>query len=298
MTDQPNFWGTGVALVTPMKTDGTIDFDQLSRIIEHVITGGVEYIVSLGTTGEAVTLTTQECKQVVRFTVGEVKGRIPVVAGLFGSNWTAKLVQYVRDFDFSGIDGILSSSPAYTKPSQEGLFQHYAALARESPVPIILYNVPGRTGMNIAPETMFRLAKTHTNIVAVKEASASLDQIQKLTKHAPDHFTILSGDDPSVLSHMVHGVKGAISVIANAFPKTFSDMIRLGLDGKFADADVLHKQMQDIHSWLYVEGNPVGIKAALEYQGFGTRQVRLPLVPMSESNQAKLVAAIETSGLK
>ena len=297
MTSQPTFWGTGVALITPLHLDGTIDWEQLARVIDHTIAGGVDYIVSLGTTGEAVTLTTQECKQIVRFTIGEVKGRVPVVVGLFGSNWTAKLVQYVRDFDFSGIDGILSSSPAYTKPSQEGLFQHYAALAKESPVPIILYNVPGRTGMNIAPETMFRLAKAHENIVAVKEASANLDQMQKLTKHAPENFTILSGDDPSVLSHMVHGVKGAISVIANAFPKTFSQMIRLGLQGKFAEADVLHKQMQDIHPWLSVEGNPVGIKAAMQHLGFGSRQVRLPLVPMSESNRQKLIEAIQSSGL-
>ncbi len=282
------FRGTGVALVTPFK-DQAIDFNALADIIDHVLNEGVEYLVPLGSTGEAVTLTTQECQQVINFVVERAKGKVPVVGGLFGSNNTARLIKYIKDFDVSGLDALLSSCPAYVKPSQEGLYLHYSAIAEMSPKPIILYNVPSRTGVNMLPPTVIRLAEQHPNIVAIKEASGDLSQIEKITKNCPKEFVVLSGDDPTAMASLSIGAQGVISVIANAYPRIFSDMIRYGLKGEFKQAHQLNQKLQDVHPWLYVEGNPVGIKAALEYLGLCNREVRLPLAPMSEANLEHLV---------
>ncbi len=295
MSDQKMFWGTGVALITPFK-DQRIDYDAFAEIIEHVIDGGVDYLVPLGTTGEAVTLTTEECNKVIRFTVERAKDRLPVVGGLFGSNNTGGLIRYLNQFNTQGLAAILSSSPSYLKPTQEGIYRHYTALANASTLPIILYNVPGRTSSNLAADTILKLAN-HPFIVAVKEASANFDQIQQLTKHAPDTFSVLSGDDPTTLATIAVGGKGVISVIANAFPNQFSTMIRLALQEKFTQARALNQQLQDLHHWLYIEGNPVGIKGAMQYLGFCSREVRLPLAPLSDQNYQNLSQAIQAAGI-
>ena len=289
---QQQFRGTGVALVTPFK-NGEIDFSSLGKIIEHTIRGGVDYLVSLGTTGEAVTLSADECKKVFEFTIKVNAGRVPLVAGLFGGNDTAALVEKIKKFDFTGFDGILSSSPAYNKPTQEGIYQHYMKIAEVCPVPIIIYNVPGRTASNILPETVLRLAKASDKFAAVKEASGDVVQGMKIIKEKPDHFSVLSGDDPTAFSLITAGGQGVISVIANALPEQFSEMVNAALDGNIETARELNLQMHDIHPWLYVDGNPAGIKAATEILKLGSRDVRLPLVPIQERNFLGLKKELE-----
>lgn len=285
---QHKFSGTGVALVTPFHQDYRIDYPTLGRLIDHVIEGGVNYIVSLGTTGEAVTLSPQECREVFDYTIERVNGRCPLVAGLFGSNYTYKLVQAVKDYDFKGFDAIMSSSPAYNKPPQEGIFRHYMALAEASPLPIIIYNVPGRTGSNVEPDTILRLAHASEKFVAVKEASGDLKQGMKIIKDRPDHLAVLSGDDPTALSLMANGGDGVISVIANLYPGHFSSMTQAALNGDFKTAAKLNLDLLDIHPYLYVEGNPVGVKAAMEIEGLCSSQLRTPLVPLSEQYRKQL----------
>ena len=261
---QQQFRGTGVALVTPFK-NGEIDFSSLGKIIEHTISGGVDYLVSLGTTGEAVTLSADECKKVFDFTIKVNAGRVPLVAGLFGSNDTAALVEKIKKFDFTGFDGILSSSPAYNKPTQEGIYQHYMKIAEVCPVPIIIYNVPGRTASNILPETILRLANASEKFAAVKEASGDIVQGMKIIKEKPDHFSVLSGDDPTAFSLITAGGQGVISVISPMrFLEQFSEMVSAALNGDIVTARKLNLQMLDLHHWLYVDGNPAGIKAATE----------------------------------
>ena len=289
---QQQFSGTGVALVTPFK-DGKIDFSSLGNIIEHTIRGGVDYLVSLGTTGEAVTLSGDECRQVFDFTIEVNAGRVPLVAGLFGSNDTAALLEKIKKFDFTGFDGILSSSPAYNKPTQEGIFQHYMKIAEVCPVPIIIYNVPGRTASNILPETIIRLANASKKFAAVKEASGDIVQGMKIIKEKPEHFSVLSGDDPTAFSLITAGGQGVISVIANALPEQFSEMVKAALNGDLNTACELNLQMLDMHPWLYVDGNPAGIKAALEILNFCSREVRLPLVPIQERNFLSLKKELE-----
>lgn len=279
--------GTGVALVTPFS-NGQIDFDALTRIIDHVINGGVEYVISLGTTGEATSLTDAEQEAVIRHTVNVVAGRVPVVAGHFGGNNTAQVCEKLKAFDPTGIGAILSSSPAYVKPSQEGIYQHYMALAEASPLPLIIYNVPGRTASNISANTLVRLAKASDRFIAVKDASADLVQGSVIARDAPSRFTLLSGDDPTALAAIGIGCRGVISVIANVFPREFSDMMRLGMQGKRDEAAALHYKLLDLHHWLYVEGNPVGIKEAMAHKGLCNAELRLPLVRMSEGNRARL----------
>lgn len=279
--------GTGVALITPFKA-GLVDHDALSALIEHVILGGVDYVVSLGTTGEATSLSDAEQAEVILHTLSVVAGRVPVVAGHFGGNNTAQLCEKLKDFDPSGIAAILSSSPAYVKPSQEGIYQHYMALAEASPLPLIIYNVPGRTASNISAATIVRLAKDSKKFIAVKDASADLVQGSVIARDAPDGFILLSGDDPTALASVTVGGRGVISVIANAFPGAFSSMMRFALEGKWDEARALHFQLLDLHPWLYVEGNPVGIKEAVEYKGIASADLRLPLVKMSAGNKMKL----------
>lgn len=285
--NQPSFNGNGVALITPFKKEG-IDFDALENIIEHTLKSGVDYLVSLGTTGEAITLSSQECREVLTFTKDIVKGRVPLVAGLFGSNWTALLKQRIQSYDLEGYDAVMSSSPAYNKPPQEGIYQHYMTVQEVSPLPIILYNVPGRTGSNISADTILRLARDSQKFIAVKEASGNMAQVMQLLKHKPDHFKVISGDDALTVPMMACGAVGAISVIANALPAAFSQMVDFASKNLFTEATALSNQMLDIHDWLYIEGNPVGIKGALELLGLCDRDVRLPLVPLSKNALDKL----------
>lgn len=289
------FIGTGVALITPFKADFSIDWASLERCIEHVIDdGGVEYIVSLGTTGEAITLTSKECQQVFDFTVDKVRHRVPVVAGWFGSNSTTHLMERLKSVDLRRAAAVLSSSPAYNKPTQEGIFRHYVEVEKASPVPIILYNVPSRTSSNMLPETVCRIAETSTKFVGVKEASGNLVQAQYLIKHRPSSdFLVISGDDQITLGMIACGGNGVISVIANSHPVEFSDMVRAGLKGDFATARFLNDKLHDVHPLLYAEGNPVGIKAAVSILGFCENHLRLPLVPMVGGNYDKLKSEIE-----
>lgn len=288
------FRGTGVALITPFSADMSIDWESLERCIEHVITGGVEYIVSLGTTGEAITLTSRECQQVFDFTVDKSKGRVPVVAGWFGANSTMHLLERLKNVDLRRADAILASSPAYNKPSQEGIFRHYMEVSKASPVPIILYNVPSRTSSNVAPETFVRLSHGSEKFVGVKEASGNLVQAQYIIKHrASEDFLVLSGDDQITLGMVACGGDGVISVIANSHPAEFSEMVRAGLKGDLAKARQLNDLLHDIHPLLYCEGNPVGIKAAMNILGLCQNELRLPLVPMGKANYDKLALEIE-----
>ena len=286
--------GTGVALVTPYR-QGKIDFDALERIIEHVISGGVDFIVSLGSTGEAIMLTTPECKEVFKFTLQKIKGRVPVVAGLFGANSTLHLIERVRNYapELKGFAAIMSSSPSYVKPTQEGIFQHYMALEAASPLPIIIYNVPGRTASNVSADTTLRLARASTKFIAVKEASGQMDQIVSIIKHKPEGFTVLSGDDSLTLPIIACGGEGIISVIANALPEQFSGMVRAALSGDFDIARRLNLDLHDIHPLLYVDGNPAGIKAMMSLMGLCTGEVRLPLVPIRPSTEEQLKAEME-----
>ena len=296
MRQSEPFGGTGVALVTPFLPDKSIDFTALERIIDFVIDGGVDYIVSLGTTGEAITLSSEECRQVLDFTIEKNRGRVPLVAGLFGSNFTDKIVRIIRDYDFKGIDGIMSSSPAYSKPSQEGIFQHYMAIEAVAARPIIIYNVPGRTSSNVAGTTSVRLARASEKFVAVKEASGNFEQIMQVIKNRPEGFLVLSGDDPLTLPLIGCGGDGAISVIANAYPAEFSGMVRAARETDLARARELNERLLDVHPWLYIEGNPSGVKAAMEIRGLCARTTRIPLTALSEENVVHLRGAMQEVG--
>lgn len=229
------------------------------------------------------------------FTKDIVKGRVPLVAGLFGSNWTALLKQRVQSYSLEGYDAIMSSSPAYNKPPQEGIYQHYMAVQKVCPLPIILYNVPGRTGSNMSADTILRLARDSEKFIAVKEASGNMAQVMQILKHKPDHFSVISGDDALTVPLMACGAVGAISVIANALPATFSQMVDFANKRLLHEANVLSNKMLDIHDWLYVEGNPVGIKGAMELLGLCSRDVRLPLVPLSKNTLDNLALELKKS---
>ncbi len=287
MPDYSNFKGTGVALITPFKSNGDIDYNSLEKLIENCILGGVECLISMGTTGESVTLTADEKNSVVRFTVERTRSRAQVIVGVGGNN-TAELVQELKSLNTAGIDGILSSSPAYNKPSQEGIFQHYMALADVTPRPIIIYNVPGRTASNITASTTLRLAKASNKFAGIKEASGDLAQATEIIRDRPEHFLVLSGDDPLALALLGIGGDGVISVIANAYPKEFSDMIRSGLRNDYKVARIINNKLFPLHKWLYIDGNPAGIKAACSIIGLCENNLRLPLVPMSQNNFKEL----------
>lgn len=290
--DQQKFSGTGVALVTPFL-NGKIDFEALERVIEHVIQGGVDFLVSLGTTGEAITLSERECREVFDFTLRVNNGRLPIVAGMFGDNNTARLVERVKTFNFEGFDAIMSSSPSYSKPSQEGIFLHFMELEKVSPLPIIIYNVPSRTGRNVQADTALRLAKASKKFIAIKEAAGEMAQAMRLIKYRPDHLLVLSGDDPLTLPIIACGGHGVISVIANAMPREWSAMTRAALSGDLDTARRLNNQLLDIHPWLYIEGNPSGVKGLMEYLGLCSKEVRLPMAPISEANLKALVSEVE-----
>lgn len=284
--------GTGVALVTPFK-DNQVDFVGLQNVIEHVIDGGVEYVVSLGTTGETPTLSPSEQIEVLDFTIKIVAERIPVVAG-FGGNNTQATINAIKSYHFNGVTAILSSSPSYNKPTQEGIYQHFMAIEAVAPRPIIIYNVPGRTSSNIEAATTVRLAKSSDKFIAIKEASGDMMQCMKIARDKPTHFQLLSGDDALTLPMISFGATGVISVIANALPYEFSSMIRHALNGDFQTATQEHLALLEVNDLLYVEGNPTGIKAALAAQNICSKEMRLPLVTFTEGNYTKLKKAIKT----
>lgn len=272
--------GTGVALVTPFKNDFSIDFDGLERVVNHCIEGGVEYLVVLGTTAESVTLSADEKQQVINKVIAVNNGRLPLVLGVGGNN-TAKVVEELKSRDLNAFDAILSVSPYYNKPTQEGIYQHFKAVATASPKPVILYNVPGRTSSNMLPKTVIRLANDFENIVAIKEAAGDMVQAMQLIKDKPKDFLIISGDDMITLSMVLAGGAGVISVIGEGFPKEFSEMVRLGLDRKVDDAYSLHYKLAPAIDMIFAEGNPTGIKAVFETLGICNAVVRLPLVEAS-----------------
>lgn len=292
MNLQEKLRGTGVALVTPFK-NGQIDWESLERIIEHVIAGGVEFLVSLGTTGESSTTSDEEHRKILDFSIKINRGRLPFVAGVFGGNNTAAMVEKIRQFNFEGIDALLSSNPAYNKPGQEGIFRHYMALAEASPKPIIIYNVPSRTSSNMSAETTLRLAHASDKFIAVKEASDDIYQIMKIIKGRPKDFMVLSGDDFITLPLIGAGGDGVVSVIANTTPRPFTDMVRAALRHDLPSAQRLNLQLLELYKLLFTEGNPVGVKAAMELQGLCSREVRLPLVPMTEAGVHALMAELE-----
>ncbi|MCK6611151.1 MAG: 4-hydroxy-tetrahydrodipicolinate synthase [Bacteroidia bacterium] len=270
--------GTGVALITPFNEDFSIDFDSLEKIIDHCISGGVDYLVALGTTGETATLSKAEKEQVYRFVADKAAGRVACAAGIGGNN-TAEVLSTISEFNFEGYDAILSVSPYYNKPNQEGIFQHYQAIADASPVPVILYNVPGRTGSNMAVSTTLKLAN-HPNIIAIKEASGNSEQFMDILQGAPDSFLVISGDDNLTLPFLAMGMSGVISVIGQAYPAQFSTMVRLGLEGRFEEARQLHYQLYSMMKAIFLDGNPGGIKAVMSMLGLCKNVVRLPLAPV------------------
>ena len=273
--------GTGVALVTPFNSDHSIDFDALKKLINYVIDGGVEYLVLLGTTAESATLSSSEKIQIVNYCKEINKNRIPIVLGIGGNN-TSNVIKQIKMFDLDGIEAILSVCPYYNKPSQMGIYNHYAELAKSSPLPIILYNVPSRTSVNISSDTVLKLANDFKNIVAIKEASGDLEQIMSIIKDKPKDFLVISGDDPLTLPMIYMGGKGVISVLAQSHPKEFSRMVSNSLLGKIDLANKLHYKLFQLYNPLFIEGNPVGIKACLETLGIIKSFVRLPLSEASK----------------
>ena len=287
------FKGTGVAIVTPFCNDRTVDFEALRRIVNHCIAGQVDYVVVLGTTGEAVTLNVAEKRDVVRCVVDAVAQRVQVVMGIGGYD-TSDIVEMIKHADFTGISGLLSVTPYYNRPAQAGLIEHYKAVAAASPVPVILYNVPPRTGVNMTAETTLTLAHEVENIVAVKEASGQLAQMMQIVKNRPDNFSVISGDDAISLPLIALGGHGVISVAANAFPKEITTIIRNSLNNDFLAAQTTHYEMLELFETLFVEGNPAGIKAALNILGLSQNVLRLPLVAVSQQTYNKLNLLIKS----
>ncbi len=285
---RPNLKGTGVAVVTPF-VKGEIDFSALTKIINHLIKNGVNYLVPLGSTGESATLNEEEQRAILNHVIAVNNKRVPLVAGNFGGKNTKELVKKIKGYDFKGIDAILSSSPEYVKPSQAGIYAHYMALEKASPLPIVIYNVPGRTKSNIEWQTTIKLAKASKKFIGIKEATGDLIQATRIIKNRPKGFFVTSGDDEIALPLIGAGGDGVISVIANVLPKKFSSMVRYALNGDFKKAQKINNATYDLHQWLYVEGNPVGIKSAMEHVGFCTNEVRLPLVKMASKNKKMLV---------
>lgn len=287
-----NLEGLGIALVTPFKADKSIDFGALGRLVDFQIEAGADFLVVLGTTGETPTLSLDEQMQIRSFIVNRASRKIPLVLGLGGNN-TMDLVRRLQSENFTGFSAILSVVPFYNKPSQEGIYRHYAELAKASPLPLILYNVPGRTGVNMSAQTTLRLANEFTNIIGVKEASGNFVQIEEIIKNKPQHFNVVSGDDGITYPLMTLGAKGVISVIGNAFPKEFGRMVRKCLKGDFKGALPLHFQFTELFNLLFVDGNPAGVKCTLNALGMIENEQRLPLVPTRLSTNEKIHAICE-----
>ncbi len=281
------FKGLGVALVTPFTAEGEVDYQALTRLVEFQIENNADFLCILATTAETPCLTREEKDKITEVIKQVNKGRIPLLKYCGGNN-TRAVIEEMENTDWSGIDGILSICPYYNKPSQEGLYQHFKAIAAKSPLPLVLYNVPGRTGVNMKAQTTVRLAKDCPNIVAIKEASGSLEQIDEILKHKPKNFDVISGDDALTFSMIASGAVGVISVIGNALPKAFSRMIRLEFNGEYEAARKIHHMFTDLYSLLFVDGNPAGVKALLNDMGFIENVLRLPLVPTKIETKQKM----------
>ncbi|MBQ7182246.1 MAG: 4-hydroxy-tetrahydrodipicolinate synthase [Bacteroidaceae bacterium] len=289
------FHGLGIALITPFHSDGSIDLSALDRLVEYQIKGGADFLCIMGTTAETPTLTSAE-KQLLRERLVErVAGRVPLLMGC-GGNSTAAVIDELRSSDWTGIDGILSVCPYYNKPSQEGLYQHYRAISQASPLPIVLYNVPGRTGVNMTAETTLRLARDFENIVAIKEASGNITQMDDIIKNKPQDFDVISGDDGITFPLITLGAVGVISVIGNALPHEFSRMVRLALKGEYASALTIHHKFTELFKLLFVDGNPAGVKAMLSEMGMIENQLRLPLVPTRLTTMREISAIVRELG--
>lgn len=284
--------GLGVAMVTPFDKDHNVDYSALKKLTRYLVNNGVDYLVVQGTTGESVTLTEEEKKEVLSCVMKENNGELPIVLGM-GSNNTKALIDTIKTTDFTGVDAILSVAPYYNKPTQEGLYQHFKAVADASPVPVVLYNVPGRTSSNILPATVLRLA-SHENIIAIKEASGSFDQIMEIIGNKPDDFLVISGDDAITQPFIAAGGDGVISVVGNAYPRLISDMVHASLEDDMPKSRELHYSILPIIPLLFQEGNPAGIKEILKFKEIGDNFVRLPLVPVSEDLKAKLLSENES----
>ncbi len=287
MARHMNLKGMGVALITPFKQDKSVDFPALARLLEYIIQNKADYIVVLGTTAETATLTEDEKKAVKEFVVERVNRRVPLVLGVGGNN-TKALTDYLKENDLSAFNAILSVVPYYNKPSQEGIYQHYKAIAEASPIPVILYNVPGRTGVNMTAETTLRLARDFENIIGIKEASGNITQMDDIIKNKPADFMVISGDDGITFPLITLGAVGVISVIGNAFPKEFSRMVRLALHGQYDQALQIHHKFTELFSLLFVDGNPAGVKCLLNAKGMIENELRLPLVPTRITTYEKI----------
>ncbi|WP_299335598.1 4-hydroxy-tetrahydrodipicolinate synthase [uncultured Psychroserpens sp.] len=287
------FHGTGVAIITPFKADLSVDHDALTNLVNYNIENGTNYIVISGTTGESVTITKHEKQEIIKTIIAANNGRVPLVLGIGGNN-TTQVIDEIKATDLSKIDALLSVSPYYSKPTQEGIYQHFKAISEVSPVDIILYNVPGRTSSNMLPETTLRLARDFKNIIAVKEAGNNVHQYLKLLRDKPDDFLVISGDDDLVLGVVLAGGAGVISVLGQALPKQFTTMINLGLEGKAKEAYDIHFKLMDMTSLIFSENNPAGIKALLEVLGLSKSTVRLPLVEATPTLKQSLKSALDT----
>lgn len=287
------FKGLGIALVTPFTANGEVDYKAIVRLVEYQIQNGADFLCILATTGETPCLSTEEKENIKKLVVDTNRGRLPILMGCGGNN-THAVIEELKTADWTGIDGVLSVCPYYNKPSQEGLYQHFKAIAEASPLPVVLYNVPGRTGINMKSETTVRLARDCENIVAVKEASGSLEQVDEIIKNKPERFDVISGDDALTFSMVASGAAGSISVIGNALPKEVSRMIRLEFKGEYEAARTIHHRFTELYSLLFVDGNPAGVKALLHEMGFIENVLRLPLVPTRITTLQKMTEILKT----
>ena len=286
------FKGLGVALVTPFKQDGQIDFDALTRIVENLIAGGTDFLCVLGTTAETPTLTSDERLKVTKHVIKQVNGRIPIMVGC-SSNCTTTAVEQIKQYQIDGIDGILSAVPYYNKPSQEGIYRHFAEIAKASAKPIILYNVPGRTGVNMTAQTTLRRAREFKNVIGIKEASGNMEQAKEIIVGAPEGFRLIIGDDSLAMEAISNGASGVISVIGNAIPKRFSELVHLTMEGKYAEAEQIQKQLAPLYGLLFKEGSPCGVKALMSDRGELENVMRLPLVPVSDALHKEILNGFE-----
>lgn len=287
------FKGLGVALITPFTSDGNVDYKSLTRLVEYQIDNGADFLCILATTSEAPCLSAEEKEKVKQLVIEVNRGRLPFLMGCGGNN-TKAIVEELKNSDWRGIDGVLSVCPYYNKPSQEGLYQHFKAIAEASPLPVVLYNVPGRTGVNLKAETTVRLANDCENIIAIKEASGSLEQVDEIIKNKPARFDVISGDDALTFSMVASGAAGSISVIGNALPKEVSRMIRLEFNGEYEAARIIHHRFTELYSLLFIDGNPAGVKALLHEMGFIENVLRLPLVPTRITTLQKMTEILKT----
>lgn len=287
------FKGLGVALITPFTSDGNVDYKSLTRLVEYQIDNGADFLCILATTSEAPCLSAEEKEKVKQLVIEVNRGRLPLLMGCGGNN-TKAIVEELKNSDWRGIDGVLSVCPYYNKPSQEGLYQHFKSIAEASPLPVVLYNVPGRTGVNLKAETTVRLANDCENIIAIKEASGSLEQVDEIIKNKPARFDVISGDDALTFSMVASGAAGSISVIGNALPKEVSRMIRLEFKGEYEAARTIHHRFTELYSLLFIDGNPAGVKALLHEMGFIENVLRLPLVPTRITTLQKMTEILKT----